>query len=667
MKRKSAASKYVIMSAIFALICAIFVARLINLQFDREKTEDLRAHSDVSTRTEVIQALRGNICDRNGTVLVTSSYSYDIIFDYATMPDESEDFNRTILSVIDAMKQTQNTDKRSSDYYPFMGQYPNISYTNEALTPDTTVKSSLDRILKRIDLEGATAGELVDYIVKRNKLDARAEDGTPLYSNEEISSLIRVIYDMMRVQFSAVQPYCIATGVDVSFVTYVKELSLKGVKDKISTKRTYLYPGYASHILGRVGAITAETWEEYKALGYDINATVGLDGCEAAFEEYLRGTDGVLTTKINAKGEIVDQYVSAPPVAGKDVWLTIDIDAQIAAEDTLAEYIESAGKDKGASVALDPNNGDILALASYPTYDLTTFSKNYSALVSDKSSPLLNRAIYAAYAPGSTFKIAVSLAGLENNKISRSSTIFCDHGYRLHGFSINCENHPASLTHLNVIDAIKYSCNAFFIGLGYDNLDINTMTDYCVNLGLGQSTGIELSELKGQIACPDNALNWTQYEEASSYIGQSIHKYTPLQVSSYMATVANGGTRYAAHLLHSVHTFSGEVVYKYEKVVLSSVEISSSTLSIIKEGMREMVNNSGSASYYMYDVENINATVCGKSGTAQIGGGKQNCWFVAFAPMTSPQIVVSSIVEEGSSGAAVSQIDAAVIGAYLNK
>lgn len=667
MKRKTQYSKYMILSVVFAIVCLVFVARLINLQFNRQKTEDLRAQSDVSTRTEVIQALRGNICDRNGKVLVTSSYSYDIIFNYDTMPDDSEEFNRTILSVIAAMRDTQNSDKRSADLYPFVNEYPSLAYSNEALTDGTSVKSSLDRILKRIDLEGGGASELVGYIVKRNELDAKAQDGTPLYSNEEISLLIRVLYDMMRVQFSSVQPYCIATGVDVSFVTYVKELSLSGVKDKISSKRTYLYPGYASHILGRVGAITAETWEEYKALGYDINATVGIDGCEAAFEEYLRGKDGVLTIKVNASGEIVDQYVSVEPVAGKDVWLTIDIDAQIAAEDALAEYMESSGKKKGASVALDPNTGDILALASYPTFDLTTFSKNYASLAADKNSPLLNRATYASYTPGSTFKIAVALAGLEKSAINRNSTIYCDHGYRLHGFSINCENHASSISHLNVIDAIKYSCNAFFIGLGYDRLDIDTMTDYCTRLGLGQATGIEIPELTGQVACPDNALNWTQYEEASSYIGQSIHKYTPLQLSSYIATVANGGTRYAAHLLHSVHSFSGELIYKYERIVLDSVEISSSTLSTIKEGMKEMVNGSGSASYYMYDVEKIPYTVCGKSGTAQIGGGKQNCWFVAFAPMSTPEIVVSSIVEEGTSGASVSQIDAAVIGAYLNK
>ena len=666
MKFKNSVSKYIIISAVFALICAIYVARLINLQFDGEKTDDLRAQSEITVQTEVIQALRGNICDRNGNVLVTSSYSYDIIFDYDTMPDSDEDFNRTILAVLSAMEKTGNNDKRSVDYYPLIGTYPSLSYSEDALTDGKTVKTSLDRVLSRIELEGEGADKLVGYIVEKYSLDALDENKNPLYTNDEISALIRVIYDMMRVQFSSVQPYSIASSVGIEFVTYIKELSLSGVSDRISTKRTYMYPSYASHILGRVGAITAEMWDEYKEKGYDINATVGIDGCEAAFEEYLRGVDGVLTIERNAKGEIVDQYVSVEPIAGKDVWLTIDIDAQIAAEDALAQYMKDHGKEKGASVAVDPSSGDILALASYPTYDLTTFSKNYTSLASDPASPLLNRAIYATYAPGSTFKIAVALAGLEEGAINKYTTCTCNGGYLLGSGRISCQNHP-SVYSLDLTDAIRYSCNAYFIKLGYESLDIQTMTRYCALLGLGQRTGIELSEKLGQIACPENSSDWTAYEEASSYIGQSVHEYTPLQLTSYMSTVANGGTRYATHLLHSVHSFSGETVYEQESEILSSLDVSSSSLSAIKTGMKAMVDSSGSASYYMYTVEKINATVCGKSGTAQIGGDKQNCWFSAFAPMENPKIVVTSIVENGDTGASVSQIDAAVIGAYLNK
>ena len=263
----------------------------------------------------------------------------------------------------------------------------------------------------------------------------------------------------------------------------------------------------------------------------------------------------------------------------------------------------------------------------------------------------------------------MSLAGLETGALTSSSKIICNHGYHKHGIHIDCSNHNEYDydNGLNVIQALTHSCNAFFIEAGYDKLDIDTMTKYCQQLGLGQSTGIEIPELTGQIACPDNASSWGAYEEASSYIGQSIHQFTPLQVTSYISTVANGGTRYAAHLLHSVRTFSGEVVYQYQKQILSSVDISASTLSTIKTGMKEMVNNSGTSTWNFYDKFGFTSTVCGKSGTAQIGGGKQNCWFTAFAPMNNPQIAVTSIIENGGSGASVSAIDAAVLAAYLNK
>lgn len=660
-------NRYTALISVFCLICILYGIRLAYLQFNIPKTEQLRDESEYTTETKVIQALRGNICDRNGNVLVTTSYAYDIIFDYNDMSDDFVEFNRSILTVVDAMTEKNVNVYRTSDLYPFAGSYPELSYSEEATTEGTKTNRALTRMLKDLDMEGASADELVKYFVKRWKYSRLDANGEPYFSNEDIDKLLRVRYDMIRMDFSAANPYTIASGVDISFLSYIKELSITGVSDKISATRTYMYPGYASHILGRVGAITAETWDYYKALGYNINATVGVDGCEEEFESYLRGVDGVRTITRDKNGKIVKDEITKQPIAGKDVYLTIDIDTQIACEDALKKYMSDFKKNEGASVATDPNTGEILAVASYPTYDLTTFSKDYSSLASNEYLPLLNRAFGAAYAPGSTFKIAVALAGLKEGVISSSSTTYCNGGYMSHGLYIKCENHNGYHTHdLDVIDAITVSCNAFFINTGYDKLSIAKMTEYCKLLGLGQSTGIELSELTGQIACPENSSTWTIYEEASSYIGQSIHQYTPLQVTSYISTVANGGTRYATHLLKSVRTFSGETVYEQESEILSSLDIPSSVLSTIKTGMKSMIENSGTASYNMYHVYEIDATVCGKSGTAQVGSS-QNCWFTAFAPMEQPQIVVTSIVEDGSSGASVSAIDAAVIAAYLGK
>ncbi len=658
-------NRYTAFVSVFVLICVLYALRLAYLQFNFIKTNQLREESEYTTETETIQSLRGNICDRNGNVLVTTSFSYDIILDYNDMPDDFVEFNRTILAVVDAMSEQDVNIYRPSDLYPFVGEYPNLSYSEEATTEGTATYRALNKILKNLNMEGKSADELVKYFVKRWKYTRVDANGDPYFSNSDIDKLLRVRYDMIRMDFGSSNPYVIASGVDIGFLSYVKELSITGVSDKISSARTYMYPGYASHILGSLGSITAETWDYYKALGYDINATVGISGCEKEFEEYLRGVDGVRTITRDKNGKIIKDEITKQPIAGKDVYLTIDIDTQVACEDALKKYMSDFNKNEGASVAVDPNTGEILAVASYPTYDLTTFSKDYSSLATNEYLPLLNRAFGAAYAPGSTFKVAVALAGLENGVINQSSTVYCNGGYTSHGLYIKCENHNGYHTHnLNVIEALTVSCNAFFINTGYDKLDIATMTEYCKSLGLGQSTGIELGEVTGQIACPENSSSWTVYEEASSYIGQSIHQYTPLQVTSYISTVANGGTRYATHLLKSVRSFSEDVVYEQKSEVLSTVSISASSLSTIKSGMKSMVENSGTASYNMYNVYGIDVTVCGKSGTAQVGSG-QNCWFTAFAPMENPQIVVTSIVENGSSGASVSAIDAAVIAAYL--
>lgn len=665
-QKKNNTKKHLALSLAFALVCMIFVARLVNLQFNKEKTESLRAQSEFTKETEVIQALRGNICDRNGKVLVTTSYAYDIIFDYNDMPDDFVKFNRTILEVLDAIDKTQSGEYRTQDLFPFVGEYPNINYSTEATTEGTAVNKALTKMLDELKMKNASAKELADYFVKRWKLSQVDKNGTPVYSNIEISKLLRVRYDMLRTQFSAVAPYCIASGVNLSLVTYIKELSIVGVSDRISSQRTYIYPGYASHILGRVGGINAENWAYYKELGYSMDEFVGIDGCEKQFEEYLRGKNGVKTITRNGDGEIVKEEITIEPIAGKDVWLTIDIDLQIATEDALKEYMLENKKNSGASVAIDPNTGEILAIASYPTYNLQTFSKDYNSILANQYSPQLNRALNATYAPGSTFKIATALAALESGVVSESTRIYCNHGYKLHGFNIGCENHNSYYTkNLNIIEAITYSCNAYFIEAGYDLMDIEVMKQYCENLGFGQSTGIELPEKIGQLAYSNPELS--KYEQASSYIGQSIHEFTPLQVTSYMSTVANGGTRYATNLLQSIRTFSGEIVYKTEKTILSEVDISSATLNTIKNGMQNMVLKSSSASWYMYDKYGITETVCGKSGTAQTSSTTQNCWFTAFAPMENPQIVVTSIVENGDTGASVSAIDAAVIAAYLNK
>ena len=232
--KKIKKQKYAILSALFAIICAVFVARLVNLQFNPFKTANLRAESEFTVETQTIQALRGNLCDRNGNVLVTTSYAYDIIFDYNSMPDGFAEFNSTILKVINLLNATQSNEYRTSDLFPFVGEYPSLEYSEEALTEGTSTYSALNRMLKDLNMSKATAKELTDYLVKRWKLNMVDKNGQPIFTNEEISALIRVRYDMLRMQFGLYTPYCIASGVNINLVKYIKELGIAGVSDRIS-------------------------------------------------------------------------------------------------------------------------------------------------------------------------------------------------------------------------------------------------------------------------------------------------------------------------------------------------------------------------------------------------------------------------------------------------
>ena len=242
-RKKQNIQKYTVISSIFAIICLIFIARLINLQWNPFKTAELRAESEYTVETKKIQSLRGNICDRNGNVLVTTSYAYDIILDYNYMPDDFIEFHRSILALINVLNETQSNELRPSDLFPFVGEYPNYEYSHDALNEDTSVGYALKRMLKDLDMENASAKELTEYFVKRWKLNKTDSSGAYVFTNDEINSLIRVRYDMLRTQFSSVNPYCMASGADIDLVAYVKELGIAGASDRISSKRTYLYPG----------------------------------------------------------------------------------------------------------------------------------------------------------------------------------------------------------------------------------------------------------------------------------------------------------------------------------------------------------------------------------------------------------------------------------------
>lgn len=661
--------RYAAPTVVLAVVCLVYTARLVNLQIASRDQYAAVAEKTYS-RTVPIQAHRGELYDRNGTPLVTNAISYDLILDYAALPYGYAASNEVILAALDAVADTSEDAKRTAVTFPFTGTYPELDFDQSYFSNDTFLARHARILADNGCEEGISLEEQIAFFAKKYKLIDK--DGNLAYDAETTTTLLAVRYDMEYKRFSTVEPYVLAEDVSLGLITCVKERRIEGADFREEVTRQYEFPGYASHILGRVNKIPGEQLEYYTELGYPMNAVVGISGAEQAFESYLRGEDGELTIVENEAGEIVDRYVSKEPVAGKNVWLTIDIGMQIAAEDALAENIayihdkaaatpgEHDGEDAaaGALTAIGVGTGDVYALASYPTYNLATFSADYAQLNSDKTRPMFNRALQGKYTPGSTFKIGVAAAALTEGIITPDTYIETKGIYEYYApsYTPRCWyyiRYHANHGTINVVKALQVSCNYFFYEVGR-LLTIENMTRYMRSYGLGEKTGIELYEEVGVLAGPEyreqNGLEpWMAGDTIQAAIGQSDNQLTPLQLSVYLSTIANGGTRYAAHLLHSVRSFGDNaVIYAHTPTVVSTAALSDRNYATLMTALKSVTEDDGSAARIFRDYA---IEVGGKTGTAQVGESKSaNAVFTAFAPWSAPELAVSCIIEQGANG-----------------
>lgn len=694
-KDKKALIRIFCIALVFIAVCLVYFIRMINITANSDPSD--RIEAGTYTRREPIQALRGEIYDRNGKLLIYNEYSYDMVFDYDAMAATQTDRNYAILQALAALKNTGDADKRAERSFPFEGTYPNYTYTAEARDGESNIYY---RLLKRIaqnELESdspvsktelTVAGldefykaqpdefppeqEIIDWFLTKYKLNEKNSEGNALFNDSDIDKLIRARYDMEVADFSIYNRYTFAEDVDLTFVTYIKELSVVGADFEVKTERKYAYPGYASHILGRTGAILAENWEYYEKLGYEMDDIVGLDGCEAAFEEYLRGVDGVRVVVEDNEGNIIESYVEKEPISGKDVYLTIDIELQMAAEGALEDNVAMFGDaNAGGLTAIDPKTGEVLVLASYPTFDLSTYGQNYNELVKDPYNPLLDRSLNA-YTPGSAFKVGMVAAGITHGTVGPTSTFYCGGADPVYGNK--CWIHPGKHGDVNAAYSLQVSCNCYFYELG-PLMGIETMNEYCIAYGLGEPTGIELRESTGILAGRDSNRAWMERDTVMAAIGQSDNMFNPLQLSNYIATILNGGDRYSAHILKEVREYgeNGAMVYKTEAEVVSSIRLSNVAVETVMKGMKQMIQYDSAASKYM---SGLPVTVGGKTGTAQRGTGKNdNRLFVCAAPYDDPEIVISVIIEPDDTkpkdnihGSAYASYAAAeTLNAYYNK
>lgn len=573
-----------------------------------------------------IPASRGEIFDRNGKKLVGNTPCCALNLNYVNM-DKSKKC-KTIHRTLELLDEfdMEYKDNMPVSYHPY-------HYTDDS--------AKFQKFLRAYGLrEDLEAGEAVEALY--------SACGMPDYPEHEKRRVLGVIYDLYIADFAKTGTYTLAANIDRKLMSAAASAALEfpGISIEMQYAREVLTP-YAAHILGRTGKIPAGEEENY--VDYPMDAVVGLDGAEYAFESLLRGQDGLCVN-----GDTVVQRAKS----GKNVYLSIDLGLQKAAEDSLKENIENL-RDRGieagggAAAAVDIKTGEVLLSASSPTFDINSFTEEYVNYINDPGNPLFNRAISGTYPPGSTFKMVTALAALESGAIEPDTGIECrgvydyyapDYVYRCWLYRDTGEVHGIQ----TVQEALKNSCNCFFYEAGR-LAGIDAIENWAQKFGFGQKTGIELrGEASGRAAGRvERALNgesWYPGDTLNAAIGQSDTLATPLQLAEYMAALCSG-TRMKPHILLKTE-YRGKTVTETAPEIAQKIDMSEASRTAIMEGLLA-VTREGTAESVFADFD---MDVLAKSGSAQVDGGAANAVFVLAAPAEDPQIAIAAVIEHGASG-----------------
>ena len=650
--------RVMILLGVFGAFLLLFGAVLYDAQILHGSENRARSISSNAT-SEVVPASRGIITDRNGKVLVSNRLAYTLVFDRSGFTDDAS-LNDAILRLI---RLCQETGTAWNDTLP-------IAQTGSFLRCTNDRSESFTQYLEKNKLTATAAGRQLI-----------AEMRALYHVDESLSEKDARLVIGVRYELHSRDSYTFAEDVSSEVLSLITDGRYEGVSIRTASARVY-NTTLAAHILGTIGPIWQEEWSSnektgyvgYADKGYSMNDLVGKDGVEKAFEEYLRGTDGRRLITTDEDGKLTGELYTREPQPGGTVALTLDIDLQADVERALAQTItgmidEDSNERGGAAAVVSVGSGEVLALASYPTYDLSTFNEDYEDLVADERLPMFNRATQGTYAPGSTFKMCTAVAALESGIITPSS-IIQDRGiytYYRDPQPMCWVYRQGGSTHgrINVTQAITVSCNYFFYEVGRLT-GIRTLDSYASQFGLGQSTGIEIGDSSGVLASPEWAdshnREWTDGQTITAAIGQSYNLFTPLQLANYIATLVGGGEHYQAHLLKNVKEYdNSRLLYVYDDEPLNTVEMSGSTVEAVTKGMHELTVSGGVAFAFQDCVVSAGA----KTGSAQVGTDIANGVFVAYAPYEDPEIAVAIVIEKGGAGAALASTAVEIINAYF--
>ena len=659
MKLRHKSARPVIALFMVALVVFGFGFKLFDIQI---KNHDyfVKKNSTMQTYTVQIPAARGDIVDRNGNQLVTNRQGNSIILDATVFPsaDDNEARNTIILNLINLFE------KNGEEYVQHLPLQANSNGQIGFLTNDDLDEKDI------ATMKSENMLNLQPYATAQNCFDAVVEKyGLEKYDPITAIKIANIRYELTLMMFSYNTPVTIAEDVSQNTVAAVKDNTemYKGADVRTVAYREYVDSTIAPHILGTVRKINAEEYEKHKDEGYKITDEIGESGIEYAMEKYLRGTDGEMTITKNSDGTITRE-VTKPPIQGDTVVLTIDIGLQKVAQDNLKAVCDKvdANSSAGAVVVEDVNTGELLAAASYPTYDLADYYEKYDQLIKDKRNPLWSRFALGTYAPGSTFKPAVACAALEEGVITKDTEFKCSGTMKFYDQTLQCL-HQKAHGNENVAEAIRDSCNIFFYKTSLE-IGINKMNEYCSMLGFGEKTGVEIPESKGVLAGRTERENaggyWNLGDTVHAAIGQSDNLFTPLQLANYCSTIANGGTRYEAHFVKSVISKSNNAISYKEPKVAENAGFSKATLSTVQGGMRDVAKSGAPSRIF----DKLNVNLAAKTGTSQVkvkGQDRNNGFLITYGPYENPEIAVSSVVELAGSGTETAALTSSVYNYYF--
>ena len=657
--------RYNLITIFTYIVGVILIVQLFNLQIVNGAKYRQESNTRL-TRESTLEAARGDILDRSGNILVTSSQKFNLEL-YKSKID-TETLNNSILKIVNVLEKYEVS---YTDSFPI-----SINPFQFTISDDNLKKWKKNN---EID-ENATAEEA--FYVFKDKYKISNQDVS------EIRKIIAIRYAISIEGYSSTKSLTIAKDIPREAIAEFSENSenYPGINISVQPVRLYKEGTLASHILGYAAKISDDEYKNLKG-DYDQNDLIGKTGIESLFEKYLKGKKGTKQIDMAVDGTTTAEVVEDEAIAGSNVILTIDSKLQKIAEEALKDNIEkikNGGFGKvydakgGSCVVMNVKTGEVLAMASYPDYNPQSFangisSEEWKSYNENTSYPLLNKCIQSAYEPGSIFKMVTAIAGLESGNISLTERINDTGVYKKYGTDWKCwyyTDYHTGHGYLNVIGAIQKSCNFFFYETA-DRMGIDTLDKYAKYFGLGTKTGIELpGEVSGNLASKEyvKSINesWNPGDTINAAIGQGYNKFTPLQMAKYISMVANGGNKVDVSIVKSIQNADGTEVSKDEinKFVSEKLEISkdneseditlnSEYVNAVKEGMRSVTSGEAGTAYARF--KNFNISVGGKTGSAEAGkdaNGKDivNAWFAAFAPYEDPEIAVVVMVENGGHG-----------------